>query len=570
MPSAKGEVWRNDYWLPRALAKELGHLEPANECNHDWDEWVCKHCKGHKWHIVLRDYALSDTLVTMTLWLTMKPMIVSRGLWKVYLKKLEMTPVAVGMERHGITAKKSHLDELVTKYTEEADEAGRQCMSIAANMGYELSLPRGAGRNNSLTTFVFEHLKVPVKFVTETGAPSLNKDAKADYLATLPPGPALDFFKAFSYRGKRETALGYMDSYQRFWHPTRDPDIFLLHPVLNPCKTRTLRWSSERPNSQNISKQEVECERCNGDGCKACNFSGISFRSTRYCFGPEEGYEWYSMDFKNLELRLPAFLCGETEMIRLFEKPNEPPYYGSNHLLNFSTVYPDIWLAAVKKVGEEKAGPWCKKEYNDTWYQWCKNMGFAILYGCQRAKADATAHKYGAYDLLNVRFREMHKLSQECIRFANKHGYVETIPDRTVDPKHGYPLMCTLTERGDVLSTVPLSYKIQSSAMWETGKGMIRCQGVIDSWQRDEGFFSYIAMQVHDEMVFGLPKQAVSPVDDLPMEKKYGAKWRGQSNLWRVRVLQREMEKGGWMDYGIPTPVGVEYHPDNWGVGISL
>jgi hypothetical protein len=42
-----------------------------------------------------------------------------------------------------------------------------------------------------------------------------------------------------------------------------------------------------------------------------------------------------------------------------------------------------------------------------------------------------------------------------------------------------------------------------------------------------------------------------------------------KSNLWRVRICQRLMEKGG-EGIGVPTPTSCEYHEDNWSEGVSL
>ena len=54
--------------------------------------------------------------------------------------------------------------------------------------------------------------------------------------------------------------------------------------------------------------------------------------------------EWYRMDFKSIESRIPPYECGEPKMIEIFEKPNEPPYWGNMYLLTASVLYPeDYW-----------------------------------------------------------------------------------------------------------------------------------------------------------------------------------------------------------------------------------
>src|SRR6185312_3151081 len=187
---------------------------------------------------------------------------------------------------------------------------------------------------------------------------------------------------------------------------------YVLHPNLNPCGTDTLRCSSSNPNEQNISKQKGH--------------------NLRYCFGPAPGREWWSLDGKNLELRIPAYEAGEVDMIALFEHPDESPYYGSNHLLNCHTVYPDLWAALEKEVGFANVGPEFKKRYESTWYQYAKNGGFAVQYGAIEkvdtiGAADKVFHRPGSHAKLKARFGRIHGpdgLNERMIAFATKHGFV--------------------------------------------------------------------------------------------------------------------------------------------------
>lgn len=410
--------------------------------------------------------------------------------------------------------------------------------------------------------------------LTDTGNLAFNKAAIEHYLETFertePNGKRLRFLRSIKKKRRYDTAGSFLDGYARFWKkwipvgpvdPLTGAGWYVLHPSLNPTGTDTLRWSSSNPNEQNISKQETECDLCRGEGCDECHGTGIALRSLRWCFGPGPGREWYSCDARNIELRLPAYESEERELIELFERPKEPPYYGSTHLLNFHTIYPEIWAAAEKKVGFEKVGPYCKEEYDDSWYQWCKNGGFAVQYGAVdrddgQGTADRAFHRPGAHKLLKKRFSRLEKLNQACIDHANRFGYVETIPDKTVSTR-GYPLNCTRSNWGKILPTVPLNYHIQGTAMWWMMKAMIRCQGYLDELNRackKPGHYA-IALQVHDELVFDFPKGS-GPEP-----------WK--TNLTKVEKLRSLMEQSG-DDLGIPTPVSLKYHADNWSQGVSI
>lgn len=521
MPSVKGGAGACDYWLPRAVAEAEGY--PPD----------------HPWRTVLRDYSNADSAVTVELFKRQRELLRERGLWEIYLERMKVLPVAYEMERSGVTVSKTRLEKLRKTYQKESAEAGKNCLAVARQFGYDLELPK-TGNNNSLLHFCFgrdrnvgdggkvrdEWLKLPVVGKTESGKPSLDKAAIMTYLDDLEEeSPQLEFVRSLSAKRKRDTALNYMDGYERFMISLKDghveaDDYFVLHPSLNPTGTDTLRWSSSSPNEQNISKQE-----------------GFNLR---YAFGPAPGREWWSLDYENIELRIPAYESGEEAMVELFERPDDPPYFGSYHLLNASIVYPDLFWPLAETKGA------FKEKYNATWYKWCKNGGFAIQYGCQEKKADATFRRRGAYRLIKERMPKVAALNAKYVAMADRLGYVETIPDRSVCPERGYPLLVSRSKWGKVSPTLPLNYHVQSTAMWCMQRAMVRCH----EYLRDCGVDARIVMQVHDEMVFDFPAG-------------------GRRNLPKVRRLRTLMEQSG-DDVGIPLRVAISYHPRDWSAEVPV
>lgn len=615
--SEAGKAWTEGRGIEDGLEEMDGwDLRPPNL----WEG------KDTRW-TALREYANADSWVTANLFPKMEATLKARGYWAHYREQMRVAPVLCRMEGNGITLSRSREGELRDEYEEKAETSGNRCVNVAENyqdkceacgglgrepeddrtplftgetcgqcdgsgsVPYKLVLPKG-GNNKSLTRFMLEVLNLPVVGWTEKGNPSLDKEAFDTYLETLPPrGLPMYFIRNLAMRRKRMTYCTYMDGYRRFWLPylhdedrkldvcfkahglTFDDfdDTMVMYSSINQTGTDTLRMSSSNPNQQNVGKQGMVCFSCYGIGCEDCNDTGEDPRSLRYLFGPAPGREWYSCDAQNIELRLPAYESGEEELIALFENPG-PPYYGSEHLLNFSTVYPDIWEMELEKVGLEKVGPHCKKKYKATNYQWCKNGDFAVGYGAidrPGGTADRAFHKVGAHSLLKKRFSKKERLNQYWIKYAERYGYVETMPDRTVDPSHGYPLLCTRTDEGRILPTVPLNYHVQGTAMWWMRKAMVRCQEQLDAWREESGFDARIVMQVHDELVFDFPKSRLHPREDLDPSRPSGMKLLRKSNLWRVRKLQSLMEQGG-DDLGVPTPTSCEYHEHNWSEGVSL
>lgn len=528
MPSAKEDTWKYDTWLPRAVASHLGHDA------------------SHPYWTVLQEYSNTDSAVTIALWKAMSQEVKQRGLGELYEEGRKLLEVCYAMEKTGITASRSRLEKLQRDFSEASESSGRVCVGIALSLGYELTLPK-SGNNKSLTEFCFERLQLPVLKRTGTGSPSLDKGVIEEYGAVLPPSSLqAAFVRHLRGKRKRDTALGYMESYQKYWVPEEvsgeTGEWYRLHPSLNLTGTDTLRGSSSNPNGQQISKQE-----------------GYNLRE---CFGPLPGREWRAFDYENIELRIPAYESGEQALINLFERSAEPPYYGSEHLLNFSVVYPEIWQKELREVGWEKVGPHIKKKYASTYYQWCKNGDFAVGYGAIDrpggiGTADRAFHRPGSHARLKERFSAKEALNQKYIRFAEKYGYVETLPDKTVNPKRGYPILCTRTEHGRILPTVPLNYHVQGTAMWCTRKAMVRVHRFFQALNRGQKFAGkawpggyYLVLQVHDEIDTDMPAL-------------------GKGNDPIVNEVKRLMELSG-EDIGVPLKVAASYHPIHWAAEAKL
>jgi len=513
LPSTTSSMGLCDYWLPRAVWQVLGDKAPT------------------EFETVLRDYSNVDSAVTVGIWSQQQAEIKRRGLWEIFIERMKLVPIAHEMEQHGVTISQERLYELEEDFSRSSKEFGEICLGVATKYGYELNMPKGASPNNSLRRFCFDVLKLPPRYAkkSKTFNPTLAKEVLTEYTEILPQNSdGHKFITSLMAKRHRDTSLSYMAGYRRYWTPYPiEPDNYfdrakylnwrVLHSSINPTGSDTLRWSSSNPNSQNISKLEEF--------------------SLRYAFGPAPGREWWSMDYENIELRIPAYESGEEEMIFLFEHPEDPPYFGSKHLLVFSILHPEDW---------EKYGVKVKEVYASTKYQWTKNGNFALQYGAIESSgtADRAYHVVGAQKIIASRFKAQEKLNQYYIEYARKHGYVETLPDKSVNPHHGYPILCSRMDNGEILPTVPFNYHIQSTAMWCTSKAMVRCQRQLDDWNEIDPERQYFMMlQIHDEIVFDFPY--------VP----------NQGNKPKAMKLKYLTEVSG-IDIGIPLRVSLKYVPD--------
>lgn len=597
-PSVDQEVWRADYWLPREVARTLRYPEPNGGCEHKWLENVCCECRGHHWWTACSEYATADSGWTLPLWFALEREIKAKGRWGYFQAGMELPEIIATMERDGCTINLAKLDEIAAEYKAESEAAGRLCVNIARSLDYELDLPEGAN-NGSLRQFCFGYDDVtcprpspfnpeaagcgkafrwgskkppgcpkckrteglltthhdclnlpPVTHSDKTGEPSLDKEAFAVWELTLDERSKQGVFvSTLAGKRKRDTAISYLEAYRRFGVP-QQPGWVVIHSSLNQTGTAHLRMSSNSPNLQNVGKQMQRCQACDGRGkvgggeCVACQGEGEVSFNLRRCFGPAPGREWWSFDFENIELMIPAYESGERKMIELFERPDDPPYFGSQHLLNASVIWPDLFWPIAEQKGE------FKRRYASTQYQWTKNFDFALAYECGEATGDRSARKAGAWRAIKSTFTELNKLSKSYIAFANRNGYVETLPDKTIDSQHGYPIMCGRGEGGGISPTLPFCYHVSGTAMWSTRKAMVRTARALDGWNHQDRCDRRLVAQIHDELVFDFPAG-------------------GAKNLPEVNRVKQLMEESG-RDIGVPLRVSVGYHPVSWAEAVKL
>ena len=577
--------WKADMWLPRAFVTNEPDLLPEQgNWRHGNDP------ENHPWATVCCNYANSDTGATLALHNVLMQFLRERSLERIYITRLKLMRVIFLTLQDGISINMDRLTDLQEDYQELVQEASTEMVRIADQFGYSLEVPKGAN-NDSLRRFCFGYseenlgngvtncrrcekpwpktkrgeqrwkqdrdddmwycskscfdkrksgdwLNLPVVQTTDAGKPSTNAKAIQIYEYTL-EGTQKAFIDHLRVKRKLGKSLEYVEIYKKFQIRQKE-NWSRLYPSLNPCGTDTLRTSSTNPSQQVISMQKDP-----------------RGRNLRYAFGPEPGRIWYSLDYSNLELRIPAYECGESAMLELFENPKDPPYYGSYHLLIFSILHPDKY-DRDDPDGLIKA----KDAFKDTWYQWTKNGNFAELYGAVdtgdgKGTADIAFHVPGAQSIISKRLKQKASLNRSWINFARKHGYVETIPDKTVDPQRGYPILCRRSQFGDIVPTQPLNYHVQGTACWVKMMAMIKIQELLDEWNHNCYYKPQyrMIMDIHDELVFDFPQNFTPKGVD--------------KNLPRIRAIKMAMESTG-KNVGVILTCGSERHSDYWSKGQAI
>jgi DNA polymerase I-like protein with 3'-5' exonuclease and polymerase domains len=580
MPSVKSSSkrgedrpWKNDMWLPRAYAKEYRLTTDANWAAGDY-------IFGSGWLDACQHYANADSEHTLPLGLEMERLVRERGLWAIYEHRLRLVRASYEMERWGVTAIGDYTEDTICAYEQYSAECAAALETIAATYGHKLVLADGATINDNMRDLFYgakwlecprcgetnrlkhwngegqvqfdpphcpkcakstkkragvkhqmtvrsqPNLAMPVILGEKSGNATLDANAMTEYLHTT-EGEPHEFISILLDKRKHDTALSYMRAYRRFWIPIGH-DHFQIYPSLNPFGTDHLRWSSNNPNMQNASDRS-------------------DIVTTKSCFGPAQGREYWSMDYKSIEARIPAYESGEPKLVELFECADEPPYWGNQYYLAASVLYQDEFNACCTDGKEEF------RNRHPRLYKQAKFFILAKNYGAGRKKGDKLSKVADSYDRFDADLPKLAALQRHYLAMAERRGYVETLPDRTVDPKRGYPVLASRTEGGRVLTTTPFNYHVSGTACWVKNTALLRCMDQCEQW-RAEGFDAYLCLEVHDELLFDFPR-GTSLEENLP----------------RARVLQRLMEQSGTdLIPAIPTPVSVKYHDRTWADGRSV
>lgn len=237
-----------------------------------------------------------------------------------------------------------------------------------------------------------------------------------------------------------------------------------IHTSYNQAVAATGRLSSTNPNLQNIPIKTARG------------------REIRKSFVPrDKNHLILSADYSQIELRIMASFSKEKNMIEAFRKGIDI------HSTTASKVY-NVDLSEVQPEMRAKA----------------KMVNFGIIYGIS---AFGLSQRLGiprkeAADIIDAYFREFPTIKtymDEVINQAREHGYVETILGRRRylrDINSRNITMRGFAERNAI------NAPIQGSAADMIKVAMIN----IHDWMKKEKVKSRMILQVHDELVFDVPK----------------------------------------------------------------
>ena len=411
-------------------------------------------------------YACEDADVTLRLKNVLEKQLHEQGAYALFHDiEMPLVPVLAQMEFDGVRIDTDALRETSVLYTRRLQEIEQDIYALAGQP-FNISSPKQVGE------ILFDTLKISGKAKKTKGGQYSTSEEVLENLRDKHPivGRILD------YRGLKKLLGTYIDALPALINPRTGR----IHTSFNQTVTATGRLSSSNPNLQNIPIRHE-------DG-----------KEIRKAFIPDDGCEFFSADYSQIELRIMAHLSGDTNMMEAFRLGQDI------HAATAAKVY-KIPLAEVTREQRSKA----------------KTANFGIIYGISA---------FGLSERMQVPLKEAKELilgyfetypqvkayMDGSIAIARERGYTETICQRRCylpDINSHNAVVRGYAERNAI------NAPIQGSAADIIKVAMAN----IHRRFRREGIRSKMLIQVHDELNFSVFPEERDRVQRIVMEEMEGA-----------------------------------------------
>ena len=412
------------------------------------------------------DYACEDADVTLKLKNILEPELKKEGLEELFYNiEMPLVPILAYMERNGARIDTASLKETSTLFSKRLADIEENIYSLAGE-SFNIASPKQVG------DILFGKLKIvdkPKK--TKTGQFVTSEEVLTQLQNRHPIVKDI-----LHYRGLKKLLSTYVDALPLLVNEATGK----IHTSYNQTVTATGRLSSSNPNLQNIPIRDE-------DG-----------KEVRKAFVPDEGCQFLSVDYSQIELRIMAHLSGDKNMIDDF---------CSGH---------DIHAATAAKVYKKPIEEVTKDERRKA-----KVANFGIIYGIS---------VFGLAERMNVERREAKELIEnyfatysgvqqyieKCKQEAKANGFVETIFHRKrylPDINSHNSVVRGYAERNAV------NAPIQGSAADIIKVAMIN----IYRRMKSENMRSTMILQVHDELNFNIIPEEKEAMQALVVEEMQNA-----------------------------------------------
>ena len=387
----------------------------------------------------------------------------------------DLIPVVVEMELTGVKIDQKLLEQTKSSLLILQDE---YCNEIQSFSKEKINI----NSNEQISALLFETLSITPKDknVGKNGSYTVNKA----HLAKL-EGEHPIISSLLKYR--KATALLKFCNQLSNTHPKTGR----IHTNFNQIGTETGRFSSSKPNLQNIPNQELEENE--KDQLKIL---GSNFRKV---FIPKKGCQFIGADYSQVELRVMTEYSQDPYLLKAYI--NEIDI----HNLTASKVF-GINFSEVTKVQRKAA----------------KSINFGLIYGSTAyGLADSLTQKTGeehskedAEKVMTTyfeRFSGVKDCLDNLVQQADERGHSTTLYGR----KRPLPkLQSNNTKERESGKRMAMNSPIQGTAADIIKIAMIKCDKAI----KESNLKSKMVLQVHDELLFEVPNDEIQQMETLVKE----------------------------------------------------
>ena len=412
------------------------------------------------------NYACEDADITLQLKNVLQPKLVEAGVERLFNEvEMPLIPVLAEMECNGVRIDTATLKETSQVFTERMLQLEQEIYQ-AAGKTFNVASPKQVG------DILFGEMKIidkPKK--TKTGQYVTSEEVLQTLRSKHPIVAHI-----LDYRALKKLLGTYVDALPKLINPRTGH----IHTSFNQAVTATGRLSSSDPNLQNIPVR------------------GEDGKEIRKCFIPEEGCEFFSADYSQIELRVMAHLSQDANMLDAFREGY------------------DIHAATAAKIYNKPVSEVTRDERTKA-----KRANFGIIYGIT---------VFGLADRLNIEraeakqlidgyfkmFPQVQQYMEQAKETARANGYVETFFHRRrylPDINSGNATVRAIAERNAI------NAPIQGSAADIIKVAMVR---IFQRFQR-ENIRSKMILQVHDELNFSVLPTEKEQVERIVMEEMQAA-----------------------------------------------
>ena len=385
------------------------------------------------------------------------------GLTKLFLDiELPLAPVLGKMEKNGVKIDVERLKKSSEEYARRLKEI-EKAVHQKAGVEFNLNSPK------QLAGVLFDKMGLPVIRRTKTGY-STDVEVLTELAQTYEVPKLL-----LEYRSLSKLKSTYLDALPELVHP----ETGRVHTSFNQTVAATGRLSSSDPNLQNIPIRTEEGKKI------------------REAFIAEKGNLLLSADYSQIELRVLAHISGDKSLVEAFAHDRD---------VHRATAAGIFKVSEARVTGEMRAVG--------------KTVNFAVLYG---------QSPYGLSQQLEIsmeeaenyirnyysRFEKVASYKEEALSEARKSKTVRTLFGRLrrfpeIDSPNGN--VRAMAER-TAFNTI-----FQGTAADLIKKAMIEIQRRIEK----EFPEAMMLIQVHDELVFEVPKKEIEPFSKMVKEEMEG------------------------------------------------